>query len=85
MKLLSILAAGAMARVSNTFFEMHADFAEGNLLKHAIKLILNKLSNLALMSRACVHSVNTKLNFRKCTKPLKNDEFEHKRSAKTSK
>jgi len=28
MKLLSILAAGAMARVSNTFFEMHADFAE---------------------------------------------------------
>lgn len=29
MKLLSILAAGAMARVSNTFFEMHADFAEG--------------------------------------------------------
>lgn len=29
MKLLWILAAGAMARVSNTFFEMHADFAEG--------------------------------------------------------
>ena len=34
MKLLSILAAGAMVRVSNTFFEMHADFAEGILSSH---------------------------------------------------